>query len=140
MKPVCSDFDTFTVGSKGMRYAPTPSKQLELVTWSLEHGRGVGERALRVVRALSPRATRMLLEYTYADASVDEAALHWASALRAPPSAGGDAAPSGAREASSSSAACAAAREPSRSCSRTAVRSLAFEHGDGSGGRPAINP
>ena len=32
-----SDFDTFTVGSKGMTYAPLPSEQLELVNWSLNH-------------------------------------------------------------------------------------------------------
>ena len=37
------------------------------VTWALERGRGVGRSALRIVRALSPRATRMLLEYTSAD-------------------------------------------------------------------------
>ena len=28
VKPVCSDFDTFTVGSRGMRYEATPPKQI----------------------------------------------------------------------------------------------------------------
>jgi len=37
VKPVCSDFDTFTVGSRGMKYDETPSNQLDLVTWCLDH-------------------------------------------------------------------------------------------------------
>eukprot|EP00931_Biecheleriopsis_adriatica_P049431 TRINITY_DN28597_c0_g1_i1.p1 TRINITY_DN28597_c0_g1~~TRINITY_DN28597_c0_g1_i1.p1 ORF type:complete len:767 (+),score=166.02 TRINITY_DN28597_c0_g1_i1:31-2331(+) len=37
VKPVVSDFDTFTVGSRGMRYAETPEKQTELIKWSLGH-------------------------------------------------------------------------------------------------------
>merc|ERR1719409_230782 len=35
--PVVSDFDTFTVGSKGVRYEPTPAEQVDLMNWSLEH-------------------------------------------------------------------------------------------------------
>ena len=34
--PVVSDFDTFTIGSKGMKYQPTPPMQLDLVHWSLD--------------------------------------------------------------------------------------------------------
>ncbi|CAE7875021.1 PKAR, partial [Symbiodinium sp. KB8] len=37
VKPVVSDFDTFTVGSKGFRYAGFPEKQIELIHWSLKH-------------------------------------------------------------------------------------------------------
>ena len=37
VKPVVSDFDTFTVGSRGMRYDPTPPKQVELIHWALGH-------------------------------------------------------------------------------------------------------
>ena len=37
MKPVVSDFDTFTIGSKGMDYAPTPAGQVELIHWALDH-------------------------------------------------------------------------------------------------------
>ena len=37
VKPVVSDFDTFTVGSRGMRYEQTPKDQLSLVSWALEH-------------------------------------------------------------------------------------------------------
>ena len=37
VKPVCSDFDTFTVGSKGFDYEPVSEKQLELVNWALDH-------------------------------------------------------------------------------------------------------
>ena len=37
VKPVVSDFDTFTVGSRGMRYDPTPPKQVELIHWALDH-------------------------------------------------------------------------------------------------------
>jgi len=36
VKPVCSDFDTFTVGSKGMSYEALPSNQLHLVHWELD--------------------------------------------------------------------------------------------------------
>lgn len=36
VKPVVSDFDTFTVGSRGMSYAPLPSEQQELANWSLD--------------------------------------------------------------------------------------------------------
>ena len=35
--PVVSDFDTFTVGSRGMRYEPTPPEQVELMNWALDH-------------------------------------------------------------------------------------------------------
>jgi hypothetical protein len=38
VKPVVSDFDCFTVGSKGFAYnEPTPPKQVELIKWSLGH-------------------------------------------------------------------------------------------------------
>jgi len=37
VKPVCSDFDTFTIGSKGMKYEATPPQQIELVHWALDH-------------------------------------------------------------------------------------------------------
>ena len=37
VKPVVSDFDTFLVGSRGMRYEPTPPEQVELMSWSLDH-------------------------------------------------------------------------------------------------------
>jgi hypothetical protein len=36
VKPVVSDFDTFTVGSRGMTYVTLPSEQQELAKWSLE--------------------------------------------------------------------------------------------------------
>ena len=38
VKPVCSDFDTFTIGSMGMTYASMEAKpdQVELVNWSLD--------------------------------------------------------------------------------------------------------
>ena len=36
VKPVCSDFDTFTVGSRGMKYEPTPPEQVALVQWELD--------------------------------------------------------------------------------------------------------
>merc|ERR1712032_788322 len=36
VKPVVSDFDTFTVGSRGMRYTPIPPEQQELAIWSIE--------------------------------------------------------------------------------------------------------
>jgi len=35
VKPVCSDFDTFTVGSKGMKYEPLPPEQVSLIEWEL---------------------------------------------------------------------------------------------------------
>uniref|UniRef100_A0A7S3AWP1 Uncharacterized protein n=1 Tax=Haptolina ericina TaxID=156174 RepID=A0A7S3AWP1_9EUKA len=35
VKPVCSDFDTFTVGSKGMVYETTPPEQVEIVQRTL---------------------------------------------------------------------------------------------------------
>ena len=31
VKPVCSDFDTFTVGSRGMRYDAMPEEQCSLI-------------------------------------------------------------------------------------------------------------
>ena len=39
VKPVCSDFDTFTVGSRGVPYEPLPSGEdgVELVNWCLTH-------------------------------------------------------------------------------------------------------
>ncbi|CAJ1429005.1 unnamed protein product, partial [Effrenium voratum] len=37
VKPVVSDFDTFTVGSRGFSYSPIPEKQIELIHWSLKH-------------------------------------------------------------------------------------------------------
>lgn len=37
VKPVVSDFDTFTVGSRGMSYDLLPRNQAELVNWSLLH-------------------------------------------------------------------------------------------------------
>ena len=36
VKPVCSDFDTFTVGSRGMRYDPLPPEQVKLIDWELD--------------------------------------------------------------------------------------------------------
>jgi hypothetical protein len=36
VKPVCSDFDTFTVGSKGIRYEALPPDQVSLVHWELD--------------------------------------------------------------------------------------------------------
>jgi len=36
VKPVVSDFDTFTVGSRGMEYAPLPREQYELANWVLD--------------------------------------------------------------------------------------------------------
>merc|ERR1712194_550960 len=36
VKPVVSDFDTFTVGSRGMRYTPLPKDQQEIATWALD--------------------------------------------------------------------------------------------------------
>jgi hypothetical protein len=43
VKPVVSDFDTFTIGSKGMRYEATPPKQVELIHWALKHTEGLLE-------------------------------------------------------------------------------------------------
>ena len=37
VKPVISDFDTFTVGSLGMEYNPVAPEQIELMHWSLNH-------------------------------------------------------------------------------------------------------
>eukprot|EP00929_Paragymnodinium_shiwhaense_P023221 TRINITY_DN14595_c2_g3_i2.p1 TRINITY_DN14595_c2_g3~~TRINITY_DN14595_c2_g3_i2.p1 ORF type:complete len:327 (-),score=64.84 TRINITY_DN14595_c2_g3_i2:167-1147(-) len=37
VRPVVSDFDTFTVASKGMRYEPMPEDQAQLIKWCLEH-------------------------------------------------------------------------------------------------------
>jgi len=37
VKPVVSDFDTFTVGSQGMKYEPLPLDQAKLITWELDH-------------------------------------------------------------------------------------------------------
>jgi len=36
VKPVVSDFDTFTVGSRGMSYATLDDKQVQLALWSLD--------------------------------------------------------------------------------------------------------
>ena len=36
VKPVCSDFDTFTIGSKGMRYDSTSPDQVDIISWQLE--------------------------------------------------------------------------------------------------------
>ncbi|CAE7945165.1 unnamed protein product [Symbiodinium sp. KB8] len=36
VKPVVSDFDTFTVGSRGMRYSQLPADQAQLITWLLQ--------------------------------------------------------------------------------------------------------
>ena len=37
VKPVVSDFDTFLVGSRGVRYETTPPEQVKLMTWALDH-------------------------------------------------------------------------------------------------------
>jgi len=37
VKPVVSDFDTFTVGCRGIRHEPTPPDQVELIHWALDH-------------------------------------------------------------------------------------------------------
>lgn len=44
VKPVCSDFDTFTVGSTNMKYDPMPPKYLDLVHWSLDHTKQLLEK------------------------------------------------------------------------------------------------
>ena len=36
VKPVCSDFDTFVVGTRGLRYEPTPEDQVEVIKWTLD--------------------------------------------------------------------------------------------------------
>jgi len=41
VKPVVSDFDTFTVGSKGMIYEAIPDDQQKLAMWSLDHTTGI---------------------------------------------------------------------------------------------------
>lgn len=41
VKPVVSDFDTFTVGSKGMNYEPVPEDQQKIVCWMLEQSEQV---------------------------------------------------------------------------------------------------
>jgi len=41
VKPVVSDFDTFTVASKGMDYEPVPEDQQKIVAWMLEHAETV---------------------------------------------------------------------------------------------------
>eukprot|EP00931_Biecheleriopsis_adriatica_P005047 TRINITY_DN106610_c0_g1_i1.p1 TRINITY_DN106610_c0_g1~~TRINITY_DN106610_c0_g1_i1.p1 ORF type:complete len:829 (+),score=157.64 TRINITY_DN106610_c0_g1_i1:27-2513(+) len=41
VKPVVSDFDIFTVGSKGMKYADLPDKQRDLVDWELQNAQKV---------------------------------------------------------------------------------------------------
>lgn len=60
VKPVVSDFDTFTVGSRGMSYDILPPKQAELVDWSLLHteevlskpgAKGWNSRWLEVLKA-----------------------------------------------------------------------------------------
>merc|ERR1719262_495736 len=41
VKPVVSDFDTFTVGSTGILYGKLPDEQVELVNWALNCAEGV---------------------------------------------------------------------------------------------------
>ena len=41
VKPVVSDFDTFTVGSIGMTYEALPQCQADLMQWSLEQAKGI---------------------------------------------------------------------------------------------------
>jgi len=41
VKPVVSDFDTFTVASKNMCYEPVPEDQQKIVMWMLEHAENV---------------------------------------------------------------------------------------------------
>mmetsp|Transcript_17932 Transcript_17932/g.56104 ORF Transcript_17932/g.56104 Transcript_17932/m.56104 type:complete len:805 (-) Transcript_17932:69-2483(-) len=43
VKPVVSDFDTFTVGSRGMQYDPLSAEQQEVAAWSLENTRRILE-------------------------------------------------------------------------------------------------
>lgn len=41
VKPVVSDFDTFTIGSIGMSYEALPDEQLDLMVWSLQQAKGI---------------------------------------------------------------------------------------------------
>lgn len=41
VKPVVSDFDTFTVGATKMEYEPLPLDQAKLMNWSLEHTKDI---------------------------------------------------------------------------------------------------
>lgn len=41
VKPVVSDFDTFTIGSTNLTYEPLPANQCELAKWSLQHARQI---------------------------------------------------------------------------------------------------
>ncbi|CAJ1447283.1 unnamed protein product [Effrenium voratum] len=41
VKPVVSDFDTFTVGSRGVTYERLPEHQVDLMIWSLEQTRAI---------------------------------------------------------------------------------------------------
>jgi len=43
VKPVVSDFDTFTIGSKNITYEPLPANQAQLAKWSLNHAKDVLE-------------------------------------------------------------------------------------------------
>jgi len=45
VKPVCSDFDTFTVGSKGFKYSHMPKEQLQLVQWELDQADHILDKA-----------------------------------------------------------------------------------------------
>jgi len=45
VKPVCSDFDTFTVGSKGFKYVAMPKEQLQLVHWELDQASHILDKA-----------------------------------------------------------------------------------------------
>lgn len=45
VKPVCSDFDTFTVGSRGMRYDAMPEEQCSLIHWELDQLEAVLQKA-----------------------------------------------------------------------------------------------
>lgn len=46
VRPVVSDFDTFTVGSKNMEYEQIPEVQAELMKWSLKHTEKILETPL----------------------------------------------------------------------------------------------
>ena len=41
VKPVVSDFDTFTIGSIGMTYEDLPEEQANLMQWSIEQAKGI---------------------------------------------------------------------------------------------------
>jgi hypothetical protein len=41
VKPVVSDFDTFTIGSRGKKYADLPADQVKLAEWSLDQAEKV---------------------------------------------------------------------------------------------------